>query len=38
MTVISAKIIDSGKYHVGLEQMLTTLTIISLVAARVLAI
>ena len=38
LTVISAKTIDIGNYNVSLEQMFTTLTIISLVAARVLAI
>ena len=38
LTVIIVKIIDSGNNNVSLEQMFTTLTIISLVAAGVLAI
>ena len=38
LTVIITNVIDSGNNNVSLEQMFTTLIIISLVAARVLAI
>ena len=38
LIVFIVKSIDSGNNNVSLEQMFTTLTIISLVAARVVAI
>ena len=38
LTVIIANIIDSGNFNVRIEQMFTTLTIISLVQATVIVI